>query len=80
MERLIESTGNLDIVNVEHFEFLFYLGDIGAGMGTGKRLSSDEKLVINNATLSIHHLLRSLEESGVNKKHLMIPGEIIRRC
>jgi len=55
LERVVESSGNLCIQKVEHFEFPFYLGSM-----------TDNEKVFNNAILPIRHLLQTLEETDLN--------------
>ena len=55
LERLIESYGKLDIQKVDHIEFPFELGD-------------DEATAFDKAIIPIHHLLKRLEETGLNPK------------
>jgi ubiquinone/menaquinone biosynthesis C-methylase UbiE len=60
-EQLIESAGNLSILKSDHYESPFQLGD-------EDNVTSEKKLsaAFQNAIIPIHHLLKSLEESGVN--------------
>ena len=55
MERMVNSC-DLEIVQVQHHEFPFTLG----------KDDNDEKEAFDNAIISIRHLLKQLEENGMN--------------
>lgn len=62
LETLIESAGNLNILKADHYEFPFYLGEADT-LGTSP---SVEKSAFKYVIIPIRHILKSLEETGVN--------------